>query len=141
MADSSVVDWPVEVIPDGGGLFLRVLDINVSPDGSLMPGAIRPTLSDGALSLDWDKYSTPEETRGRAKNNPPERYGVVEFQAGAVRSIDGLSVEHTPDRETMNRAHSSLFGLDVEGPLKTKRRNRLIVLKPAWRIPVVAARS
>ena len=140
MADAPVIEWPIEAIPDSAGLFLRVLDINVHSDGTLMPGAIRPTLSDGALSLDWNKYSTPEDTQQRAQNNPPRRYGVVEFNAGSVRSIDGLSVEHTPDRKTMNRAHSSLLGLSDSEAQKTKKRNRLIALKPSWRILVTPAR-
>jgi hypothetical protein len=106
----------------------------------LSAGAIRPTPSDGAVSVDWDKYSSPEETRQRAIGNPLERYGVVEFQAGQVRSIEGLSVEHSPDHEFNNRAHSSILGLNVAGAKKTKLRNRLIMLNPTWRIKVTGTR-
>ena len=60
------------------------------------------------MSTDWEKYSTAEETRARAKF--PQDNGVIKLHAGGIRSIEGLTVEHEPDVKHMNRAHSEVFG-------------------------------
>jgi len=58
------------------------------------------------MSTDWEKYSTAQEARNRAKK--PNENGVVKLNAGKVRELQGMSVRHTP--ESSNRAHSEVFG-------------------------------
>jgi len=60
------------------------------------------------MSADWAKYSTSEEARQRARI-PADNY-VVEFRAGAARTIPGQTVVHSPDEATDNRAHTDVFG-------------------------------
>jgi hypothetical protein len=98
------VAFPVEQVPDEAHLFYRVHK-NDTADGEPIPGAFRDVGS--AMSTDWEKYSTPSESRNRAKN--PARVGVVRLVAEDVRRIEPLKVEHTPDYPT-NRAHTDVFG-------------------------------
>ncbi len=64
------------------------------------------------MSTDWNKYSTPLETRLRAKN--PQANIVIALVAGDVRAIEGQRIEHTPinpsDEQAGNRAHTDVFG-------------------------------
>jgi hypothetical protein len=98
--------WGTEDIPNDANLFLRV-HVNQVPDGKLHPGIFRE--KEGSMSVDWEKYSTAQESRSRAKK--PERNGIVALNAGGVRSVDELQVKHEPDEERKNRAHSSVHGL------------------------------
>lgn len=61
------------------------------------------------MSTDWEKYSSPTETRARSKRQPPSEYGVAEMIAGEVRSLPGLSVVHSPVQGE-NRAHVDVIG-------------------------------
>ena len=76
-------------------------------EGELQPGVFR---AHGAgMSVNWQKYCTAVQTRRLAKN--PADNGVLAFDsAGAIRSIRGLTVEHTPDRERMVRSHAEVLG-------------------------------
>jgi hypothetical protein len=112
VADTNgLIEWQKEDIPDPHLLYMRVHRNNVNkfgepntvalkdhapPDGSKQP----------SLSVDWCRYSSPEETQGRT--GQPEKYGVVRMVAGVVREIQGLTVEHDPLAE--NRAHSEIYG-------------------------------
>jgi hypothetical protein len=102
------MDWPIEVIPDQDHLYHRVHTTFIKPHG-IEPAAFsnRPKGSN-SLSVDWKKYSTPEETRARARK--PHENAVVQFEAGRVRALPGQIVEHSPDQETANRAHSDVIG-------------------------------
>jgi hypothetical protein len=60
----------------------------------------------GAMSTDWAKYATPEETRQRARN--PADNAVVELPVGGVRHGAGQGVEHDPLPD--NRAHTNVIG-------------------------------
>jgi len=134
MADSEqeiVTEW-IEQIPDHDRLFLRV-HITWVPDRKIVPGIFRE--HGGAMSVDWEKYSTAEETRLRGRD--PEKNGVVSLVAGAVRAIEQMTVEHEPIRS--NRAHSGIHGLNSRGQLsaqvmKTMRRAKLFHLVKDWEI-------
>jgi len=87
------------------------------------------------MSVDWEKYSSAQETRERAPN--PSQNGVIALVTGDVRGIEGLSVEHEPIRS--NRAHTGIHGLARAGSLpaeesKTKRRVLLLGLVTGWEI-------
>jgi len=135
--------WPREVIPDSDRLFLRVHIRLLQPSQELHPGIFRE--HDGSMSVDWERYSTAEESRGRA--GEPSANGVVTLVAGEVRSISGLAVEHSPDEERSNRAHSDVLGISTpvapaspidpvvamsEGTRKTMVRAKLLDLCNGW---------
>ena len=108
--------WPREVIPDASQVFMRVHKC-LLPDGEIRPNIFRE--QGGAMSVDWDKYSTPEEAHARSK--VPADNGIVQMNAGMVRGIQGLTVEHDPVQEGSinnhgklvlpNRAHSLVNGV------------------------------
>ncbi len=102
MADE--VAWPVESIPDVDNVFMRAHRMHFR-NGQLQPGVFRQH-GDG-MSVDWEKYTTPQETRHRAAK-PPDN-AVLGATAGGIRKIGGLQVQHKPER--INRAHSNVLGL------------------------------
>ncbi len=75
------------------------------------------------FSVEWEEYTTPEETRLRFGN--PENYGVASLTAGNVRNIKDLNVVWTPDYENDNEAHSEIIGIPRKGELKTLIRLEL----------------
>jgi hypothetical protein len=129
-----VQEW-IEHIPDPDRMFMRVHAQWLRPPArALHAGVFREI--EGAISTDWEKYSSAQETRSRAKKNPSQN-GVIALVAGDVRGIEGLSVEHEPIRS--NRAHSGIHGLGQPGSLpaeesKTKRRVLLLGLVSGWEI-------
>lgn len=112
-----VIDWPPEQIPDRDRLFMHIHK-TWRRNGAVSPGAFE---NHGAgMSTDWEKYSTPEQTRERAR--VPEKNAVISLVAGEVREVPGQKVEHTPDVERSNRAHTDVLGeKDEEVRLKLKR--------------------
>lgn len=115
-----IAEWPVEEIPGFDYLFKRVHQKLFKPDGTIMTGAFR----DREMSVDWSKYSTPEETHRREGN--PEINAVVQMRAGDVRDVPGLSVVHAP--VTANRAHSHILGSKNEEARVKLRRGAFILL-------------
>jgi len=112
--------WPEEEIPDPDHLFMRV-EKSFVRNGEIIPGAFRnrPTERDG-MSTDWERYSTPEQTRNRAK--VPSNNGVIELLVEDVRKVPGQTVKHTPSHELNNRAHTDVFGAkDTEARVKLRR--------------------
>jgi hypothetical protein len=109
--------WPVEEIPDQDRLFMRV-HRQWLKNGRVAPGFFqnRPDEATGAMSTDWSRYATPEETRARAKR--PELNAVIELAVGIVRAIPEQVVRHAPIQDDPNlpdnRAHT-----DVAGPKET----------------------
>src|SRR3990172_5398170 len=93
-------DWPIEEIPDKDRLYRGVHRQYIGD--SIEPGAFR----DDRMSVDWARYSTPQEARARRKR--PEDNAVVQLVAGQVRSLPSQHVEHTPIAE--NRSHSEVIG-------------------------------
>ena len=115
--EEQVIDWHPEQIPDENLLFMRVNEL-WRRDGGVSPGAFK-NHGDG-MSTDWEKYSTPGETRARAKK--PAENAVVSLIASKVAEVPGQRVEHTPDIERRNRAHTDVFGVkDTEVRVKLRR--------------------
>lgn len=52
--------WESESIPDVDLLFMRVHKAVLSENGEPIPSSFRD--HGGAMSTEWNKYSTPEET-------------------------------------------------------------------------------
>jgi hypothetical protein len=121
MADG--VDWPVEFIPDEADVYMRA-HRTFFRGTMLLPGVFRS--HGGGMSADWEKYSTPEETRQRA--NQPSENAVMCLPVAGIRDIQDLDVEHTPDRtpESPNRAHSDVLGMPDPGEDLTEVRASLL---------------
>lgn len=109
---------PIEQIPDDAFVYMRAHS-QFFRDEELQPGVFRIHL--GGMSVDWDKYATPEETRKRAK--APEQNAVLSMPVRGIRAIDSLRVEHKPLPE--NRAHSEVLNFPDGGEDLTEIRVRL----------------
>ena len=130
MADD--VNWPVEDIPDDDSVYMRAHRMFFRP--TLQPGVFRS--QDGGMSVDWEKYSSPVDTRLRGKK--PYDNAVISLPALGIRDINNLALEHTPEQE--NRAHSDVFGLVNSEDLTEARilllnLSRVVLDLPAPRLP------
>jgi len=83
--------------------------------------------ADIEMSVDWSKYSTPDAARRRGINALEN--AVAGFAIAEVRRIPGQTVEHAPDIETMNRAHSHVKGIK-NAEAKMELRNAAKILIP-----------
>ncbi len=104
------------MIPDADLLFMRIHRTYVQK-GALIAGVFCD--KQGAMSTDWQRYSTAEETRARGR--VPADNGVVSLPTGGVRKL-GQAVMHSPI--DTNRAHTSVVGdkkTDPEVRLKLLR--------------------
>ena len=113
MAHGVAAAWPIEEIDDGEVLYRRVHRNWFFPNGTLNPGAFR----DYEMSTDWQRYSSAEEARQRARK--PHETAIVSLVAGEVRRIDSQYVQHAPIPD--NRAHTNVIG-----DKSTKVRQRLV---------------
>lgn len=102
MADELLKQWPVEQIPDDDFLFMRIHADFLKCGDPI--GAYQDRK--GGMSTDWDRYSTAQEARNRAKN--PKMNGIVRLHVKKVRELEDMLVEHAP--LPLNRAHSEVFG-------------------------------
>ena len=125
--------WPIEEIPDGDALYMRVHRQWFRPDGSIINACFRNRPDDsGGMSTDWARYSTPEETRQRARR--PQDNAVVAMNVGQVRAIPGQTVQHSPifghSDLPDNRAHTDVFGSKEQDPevrLQFRRISTLVL--------------
>jgi hypothetical protein len=124
MADE--LGWPIEVIPDADSVLMRAHRA-LFLSGELAPGVFRS--HDGGMSVNWDKYSSPELTKSQATRNPDDN-AVIRIQVVGIRRISDLRVEHSP--EPANRAHSDVCGLPANKEQLTEVRVLLL------RITVIA---
>lgn len=115
--------WESEEIPKEDLLYMRVHKTR-RRQGIIGPSAFEAKgldgKPDGNLSTDWCKYSTPEDTRNRAKV-PADNF-VVALQVSDVESIGRLVVRHTPDTRSGNRAHTDI--VDVNSHLGIQKELR-----------------
>lgn len=136
--------WRVEPVPDPHRLFMRVHRQDIEGDGRPMPRAFRnrpnPLDTDApkAMSTDWCKYATPEQTHARGRSDAQKDNGVVALMVSGVRSLYQQEVVHSPwyrDPEVSenpnNRAHT-----DVTGPKSAKEASG-----PDERVEVLGVRS
>jgi hypothetical protein len=109
-------DFPIEEVPDIDVLFYRIHKTKVDfsepdPKKKIKLLAFDPQPQGGTeMSTDWNKYSTPVESRNRAR--VPEDNGIVSFSVLKVREKPyPLSVRHDPTltEHFKNRAHTVVF--------------------------------
>jgi hypothetical protein len=96
--------WPSEIIPDGDLLFMRIHQDWI-PGGELNLGVFRD--HGIGMSTDWAKYATALDTKNRARD--PNKNEVLSFNARDLRSVP-LEIQHTPDEQNNNRAHTDVIG-------------------------------
>lgn len=113
MEDEVKDDLTIEIIPDQDIVFRRVHRNHVDGDNMVMPVAF-PTEEDG-LSVNWSKYSTPENTKNESVSfgKDPSNYGVISLPVITVREIP-LRVIHSP--RPHNLAHSSILDIPPRKP-------------------------
>lgn len=118
----------VEEIPHEDRVFFRVPRSQMRHEDRLHEGVFRDR-GDG-MSVDWEKYSTANETRARGRL-PPEDYGILAFLVGAIRGIrtPQLTVVHEPLEE--NQAHAGVHGVNAN---KTMARLKLFALVDGWEV-------
>ena len=122
MADE-VAEWPTESIPSGSRVFMRAHRQHFL-QGELDHGVFRRRKE--GLSVDWDRYSTAEDTRTRARSDPKDN-AVISLSAECIRQINPLTVDHDPissPPKERNRAHSLIKNLP-EAPELTETRFKL----------------
>ena len=120
------MSYSPENIPDIDKLLRRVHKSQVG-NGKPFTGTF--TNLGLGMSTDWNKYSTPIETRKRIlKDQNILDYGVVELNVGKVREIEEQKVQHTPTKE--NRAHSDVIGKKTARIKKELKRIANWVIKP-----------
>jgi hypothetical protein len=106
VADAVEQNWGAEEIPDDAILYLRVRYTLVDADGYAQVNAFRD--QGEAMSMNWSKYATPEDTRQFSQRHPPHTYAVYAITAEVLRAKLGLIVVHTP--RSYNRAHVDVIG-------------------------------
>lgn len=115
--------WLKEDVPSDDCLLMRVHIRTHANKGRLSTGAYKN--HNLGMSTDWERYSTPEETRQRGRKVESE-YGVVSMSVAAVRLVPGQTVEHAPLPE--NRAHTEVFGeKDEEARVLLRRCSRRVI--------------
>ena len=125
MAEAQVT-LPVEIIPDSNSVFMWAHKDRMKT-GS--PSVSTFTSHGGGMSVDWDRYSSAEQTRQRAKI--PNDNAVISLGVGDIRAInDSLDVTHTPI--SGNQAHSEVNLPDdnadlTEVRLKLKRIASVVI--------------
>ena len=98
--------FPVENIPLTDKLFRRIPPHQCNKRGKISSSAFE----DFDTSVDWEKYSTPEETLNRL---PPGKNKTGWKVASILASIPvefGQSVVHAPLESPANQAHSLIRG-------------------------------
>jgi hypothetical protein len=121
MADD--VSWQAEHIPDDDDVYMRAHRVHFR-NGELQPGVFRP--HGNGMSVDWEKYSSPSQTRERASR--PTDNAVIEISVGGIRGVQDLDVLHTPDFSNSNRSHSDVLGLPENAEDLTEVRVLLLDL-------------
>ncbi len=78
--------WDTETIPDKDVLYKRIHENHIE-DGEVMPITFKEQgkHDNKGMSTDWKKYSTPKETKLRARS--PKKNGVVSFVTGDLRDL------------------------------------------------------
>ena len=154
LADQLDGPWSAEEIPNNDLLYMRVHRNMVEHDLPVIgvfrnrPDPAQSELPPG-MSTDWNRYSTPQQTRERARSSRPEDNGVISLNVGHVRGIYGQQVDHTPRYRVLenpedpnNRAHTDVSGR--KSPKETndpQERVRLLRIRvefqeiSRWEIP------
>jgi hypothetical protein len=125
MASAALIEdcWPVEQIPNSCILYYRIHRNQLGAGNRrLVPGLFHQR-GDGdarSMSTDWGKYSTAAESQQRA--NPGN--GIVRINVADVRALPNLTVEHSPDCESDDKAKWNRAHTDVKVRAATEKEWR-----------------
>jgi hypothetical protein len=134
--------WELETIPDPSSLFYRV-------HRNYVRNGLGPHIfssRSGAMSVDWCRYSSAEESRLRAKT--PSDNGVVALKCHEVRSSTSatplltLLVEHSPIQANNtgnlppNRSHTDVKAINCLIEETTVRYKLWNACGRQWKISV-----
>ena len=89
------MSYKLEEIPNSDTLFMRAHVKLLKKQNFDLADPVPPNIfreHQGAMSTDWNKYSTLEQTRARGN---PNLNGVIGMKLGDVRNIPPLEVIHT----------------------------------------------
>lgn len=126
--------FSVEQIPDKDDVFYRIhrSQVSIELDGGieLFPHAFREREDDNgqnkSMSTDWEKYSTPQISRNRART--PKDNLIVSLNVGFLRSLT-LLVEHSPVEEKKENnvviEHANQAHTDVKSGDKKIKSNEI----------------
>jgi hypothetical protein len=131
------IPWEIEPIPDTTAVY-RMVPSHMVKKGSRIPSESMFMPDADGLSVDWDKYATPEESLIRVgltfrfntqEFKDPTCFLVFKLKVGQTRQMEGVSqILHSPVfhaeppliGQPNNRSHSSIFGTDEEVRLKLR---------------------
>jgi len=115
--------WEIEHIPNEAATFMRAHRDHIR-NGDLQPGVFQ--VRNGGMSVDWDKYSSPQDTRQRGRE--PLANAVISLSVLKIRAIEDLDVKHSPilPPESPNRSHSNVTGIPESRIKLTKTRVLLL---------------
>jgi len=112
--------WTDEEIPDTGLLYMRVLVKWLDDEGLPEPRTFtnhEDKFGVNAMSTDWDRYCSPEETCRRSRRQSPAAYAIAQLRVGVVRDIPEQMVQHAPvwndpedPSDPNNQAHTNVIG-------------------------------
>jgi len=108
------LEWAAEVIPDTDSVFMRAHRSHFW-NGELGPGVFRK--QGEGMSVDEVCFSSSDQ---KSRKNPERQRGINSVLG--IRQIRDLTVEHTPNRQQANRAHSDVYGLPEGGEELTEVR-------------------
>ena len=84
------------------------------------------------MSTDWSKYSSPTESRDRARR--PKDNLIVSLPVGELRRIEGVSVFHSPiqndPEQADNRAHADVIGIPRDLEIRDRIAKLAVVVLP-----------
>lgn len=114
-------------IPDGDNVYMRVHHQNIILENNkkvILPIAF-DIKGDGGLSVNWDKFSSPESTQSGARK--PQSNNVISMKVEKIRKLDSaLDVKHVPLDD--NYSHSEIFNIPPRKPNGMKVRVQLMDL-------------
>ena len=114
-------NFPTEIIASNQSLYYRINKVNIEIEETgkkrIKPVAFDPMPKPDSveLSVEWSKYTTPEETKQRARK--PENNGVLSFNSDKIRNKPvNLDVRHHPTQLNPitgyhNQSHSLVFNV------------------------------
>lgn len=122
-------NWEIESIPNEAVLYYRVSKKWLRPEEKMHPGVFQE--AQGSMSTDWEKYSSPMETKQRVA--APDKFYVIKLLVSYIRYRHTLSVIHSPSAINLNQAHTDVFGIETNSgipvPPEDKVANRTYLFK------------
>jgi len=126
--EASSMNWSIENIPDNNIIFYRMHKQYYEDNPEIILGSgFKP--QGKAMSTDWKKYSTPEQSLLRASS--PNENRIISMKVGKIRASP-LIIEHSPSKKYCNRAHTDVLGLKSISRSKKNRIREYLASNSIW---------